>query len=264
LAHGLSRPFFGAALVALGLVFVAFAMNPAPAAASHAWGNYHWPNASDPAAPFTINLGDNLTKAEWEGFLGSASADWTVSDVLDAPVVAGYDGNPKRCRPVPGRDQVCNAKYGLNGWLGLAQIWTSGSHIQQGTVKVNDSYFQTARYNDPNAKRHVMCQEVGHTFGLDHQRSATSLTCMDDQNGIFDPLFVSPNQHDYDELHTIYTSHNDSTSTAPLSVTGSAAGVKRASETLYVQDFGHGRRLFTWVLWKDRAARDRAPTEPPA
>lgn len=249
----------------IALAFLALALSAAPAAASHAWGSYHWPKSSDPAVPFTIGLGDNLTTSQWKSLLGSVSADWTASDVLDTPVVAGYDRSPKRCKPVLGRNQVCNAKYGFNGWLGLAQIWTSGGHIQQGTAKVNDSYFQTSRYNDPNAKRHVLCQEIGHTFGLDHQRSATSLTCMDDQYGIFDPLFVSPNAHDYEQLRTIYSSHNDSGAAGSVATaTQGAAGAKRVSETLYVQDLGKGRRLFTWVLWKDRAASKRAPSAPPA
>jgi predicted Zn-dependent protease len=45
----------------------------------------------------------------------------------------------------------------------------SGSHIVQGTTKVNDTYFNTATYNTRAWRQLVMCQEVGHTFGLDHQ-----------------------------------------------------------------------------------------------
>ena len=59
-----------------------------------------------------------------------------------------------------------------------------------------------------------MCQEVGHTFGLDHQdenfNNANLGTCMDYTN---DPSTNQhPNKHDYDELITIY-SHLDSTTT---------------------------------------------------
>ena len=45
--------------------------------------------------------------------------------------------------------EVCNATYGNTGWLGVAQIWTSGSHIVQDTGKLNDTYFNTAKYNKP-------------------------------------------------------------------------------------------------------------------
>jgi len=64
---------------------------------------------------------------------------------------------------------VCNARYGNNGWLGLAQIWINGSHITQAITKLNDTYFNTATYNKPEWRNLVMCQEVGYTFGLDHQ-----------------------------------------------------------------------------------------------
>ncbi|MGC4939945.1 hypothetical protein [Kribbella sp. DT2] len=57
--------------------------------------------------------------------------------------------------------------YGNNGWAGLASINLSGSgHISTGSVKLNDTYESGA----PTAERQgVMCQEVGHTYGLDHQ-----------------------------------------------------------------------------------------------
>jgi len=82
--------------------------------------------------------------------------------------------------------EVCNAAYGTNGWLGVAQIWVSRRHIVQGTTKVNDTYFSTGKYNTPAWRQMVMCQEVGHTFGLVHQDenfNNTNLgTCMDYTN----------------------------------------------------------------------------------
>ena len=77
--------------------------------------------------------------------------------------------NPKTCKATAGRIEVCNSTYGKNGWLGIAQIWLSGGHISQGTVKLNDTYFKTAQYNTTAWRNLVSCQEVGHTFGLDHQ-----------------------------------------------------------------------------------------------
>ena len=101
--------------------------------------------------------------------------------------------------------------------LGVAQIRLSGAHISQGTVKLNDTYFNTAQYNTPAWRNLVSCQEVGHTFGLDHQDenfdNANLGTCMDYTN---DPSTNQhPNQHDYDELETIY-SHNDSSTTVGM------------------------------------------------
>lgn len=90
--------------------------------------------------------------------------------------------------------------YGRNGWLGLATIYPSGCVITRASSKLNDSYLRdTSRYSQTNVD-HVACQEVGHTFGLDHNRSQTD-TCMNDTiltagNNI--------NQHDKDQLNLIY------------------------------------------------------------
>ena len=102
------------------------------ATASHAWGSYHWARTSN---PFTVPLGDNMS-ASWDPLLARASSDWSRSTVLDAPVVAGQATG--KCRPTAGRVEVCNGSYGFNGWLGIAQIWLRGSHITQGTARMND------------------------------------------------------------------------------------------------------------------------------
>jgi hypothetical protein len=79
--------------------------------------------------------------------------------------------------------EVCNWKYGNNGWLGLAQIWISGGHITQGVSKNNDTYFDTSTYDTPAWRQFVTCQEIGHTFGLGHQDedfyNANLGSCMD-------------------------------------------------------------------------------------
>lgn len=237
-------------LLALGLLPLA-----GESYASHSWNNYHWGRTSN---PFTLQLGDNTTTAEWNNFLGSVSTDWSASTVLDTAVVGGAGG--KSCKAKSGTVQVCNKKYGFNGWLGLAQIWISGDHIVSATAKVNDTYFQTKTYNAPQAKRHVLCQEVGHTFGLGHQ---TAVSCMDDRNGLFDPAYVSPSAHDYEQLATMYMSHDDATSTvapAPAAAAfdeegpdhpgdfGRPAGTGRVPEILFVRDLPDGRKLFTWVI----------------
>ena len=184
--------------------------------ATHSWGGYHWARTSN---PFTLKLGDNLTSADWKSHLGQTSSDWNSgnSAVLTA-IVAGQAG--KRCRMVVGTTQVCNGAYGNNGWLGLASInIASGTtHITQGSAKMNDTYFNTSTYNNPNEREHVMCQEVAHTFGLDHQSTdgSSQNSCMDyfSNTGANagSTLSTRPNAHDFDELNLIY-SHLDSTTT---------------------------------------------------
>lgn len=184
--------------------------------ASHSWGNYHWARQTN---PFTLKLSSNLTP-QWQPYLVTTSNDWSASNVVDTVIVPGTK-NAKTCRPTIGQVEVCNAKYGSNGWLGLAQIWLSGNHITQGTTKLNDTYFQLPRYNTVAERNHVMCQEVGHTFGLGHQdESGVSLgTCMDYS---MDSSSQHPNAHDYEELELIYA-HLDSTNTVSLVTSGSSA-----------------------------------------
>jgi hypothetical protein len=221
-----------------------------PASANHSWGGYHWARTSN---PFTISLGENLS-ASWDPYLVAAAGDWSASDVLDAAVVRGRS---RYCRAIPGRVEVCSRYYGQTGWLGVASISiTGGTHITQGTVRVNDTYFVWPQYDNSAERLHVVCQEVGHTFGLDHQsESGESLnTCMDYYNNTSsaDTQSTRPNQHDYEELATIYA-HSDSFTTI-----GSATAevmpewtpeAWRASR--YVDVLANGDIMVTYVIWEN-------------
>lgn len=194
--------------LALGVVAAGLAV---PASATHSWGGYHWARSSN---PFNLKLGDNVD-ATWDSYLVTTSSDWTASSVLDTTIVAGTVRQPKRCAATTGRVEVCNAAYGQTGWLGIASISiTNGTHIASGTVKQNDTYFNTATYNTPAWRNMVMCQEVGHTLGLDHQDEAFDNpnlnTCMDYTNN--PASNQHPNTHDYDMLASIY-SHLDASTT---------------------------------------------------
>lgn len=224
---------------------------------SHAWGSYHWKNGS---AELALNVGDNVSSA-WDAYLDEAIADWNVSaDLALTEVVSGKD--PKKCQPTAGRIEVCNAKYGYRGWLGIANIWASGSHITQATTRVNDSYFSSGTYNTPAWRRLVMCQEIGHDFGLDHQDetfgNANLGSCMDytnDPDG--PPSNEHPNAHDYEQLAAIYA-HDDSASPIGAVKTDDVAvedagilvrGGRDRGFSIYVRDLGDGNRVITHVLW---------------
>lgn len=237
----------------------------ASSSADHAWGTYHWARTSN---PFTLMLGDNVS-SKWDAHLATTSGDWSQSVVLDTTIVAGRT-MPKNCRATAGRVEVCSERYGRTGWLGIAQIWISGSHIMQGIVKVNDTYFNTTTYNTPAWRNLVMCQEVGHTLGLDHQDedfdNAPLGTCMDYSS---DPEpNQHPNVHDYEQLETIYA-HLDSTTTVGSAAATSAAPpamgqlpldtpaqwgrlVRRGNggrTAVYELDFGRGFKVRTYVIW---------------
>ncbi|MGH2829742.1 MAG: hypothetical protein ACRDJM_04605 [Actinomycetota bacterium] len=233
--------FFALATSAVLLVIAAV-----PAQASHSWNNYHWARTAN---PFTLKLGDNVTSA-WDSYLSTASSDWTASSVLNTTIVAGSAGNVKRCSPPAGRVEVCNSKYGFNGWLGIAGITLSGGHITSGYVKLNDSYFNTSSYNTPAWRLFVTCQEIGHTLGLDHTDenfgNPNQGTCMDytnDPDG--PPSNEHPNAHDYDQLASIYA-HLDGNTTVG-SATPSGPGRPSRSRSSNVD--AHGNGTVTWTLW---------------
>ncbi|MBI2782059.1 MAG: hypothetical protein HYX55_09735 [Chloroflexi bacterium] len=247
-------------LAAFAALVLAIAV-PSLASASNSWGGYHWARTSN---PFTLKLGNNLNPT-WSPILATTSNDWSTSTVLDTTIVAGQASTRKKCNPTGGRVEVCNNTYGNNGWLGVAQIWASGTHITQGTVRLNDSYFNTSAYNTSAWRNLVSCQEVGHTLGLDHQdtnfNNANLGSCMDYTNN--PSTNQHPNQHDYDELGLIYN-HTDSTSTigsALPNASGADIGswnaefgrmVARSSDgrtSTFVRDLGAGQRIITHVIW---------------
>ncbi len=262
--------------IALGLA-AGFVALSSTSSANHSWGSYHWARTSN---PFTLKVGDNVSSA-WDAYLDEAISDWSASSVLDLVKVTGGT-RPKTCRPTSGRIEACNARYGNNGWLGIAQIWASGNHITQAVTKLNDTYFSTANYNTPAWRRLVTCQEIAHDFGLDHQDEGFDNenlgSCMDytsDPDG--PPSNEHPNAHDFDQIETIYA-HLDSTTTVGMTTSlmppaaneielegpGQWGRLVRSTNDglteLYVQDFGNGHKVFTFVTWTLERAR-RAPAD---
>ena len=133
---------------------------------------------------------------------------------------------------------------------------------------MNDTYFSTTTYNKPAWKQLVVCQEVGHIFGLDHQdenmSNANLGTCMDYTS---DPSTNQhPNTHDYDMLETIYAHLDQTTTISQSSPTKSQAPasvdevrewgreIRRSVDgraSLFVRDIGNGEQIFTHVFWAE-------------
>jgi len=269
-------------------VIAAAVLMPGPADATNSWGGYHWARTSNPVH---LDVGNNMSSA-WTTHLSTAVDDWntppTVSctdcgpvlapaKVLDLTLVAGQSTG--RCKPTAGRIEVCNASYGNTGWLGVASISVSGTHITAGTAKMNDTYFASPPYNTAAWRQMVVCQEIGHDFGLDHQDenfgNPNLDTCMDYTS---DPSTNQhPNQHDYDELAIIYGDHLDTSGggggggggggACPPKKPGCSNGaadqtsesdspadwgqqVRAGKHTsVYERDLGHGARVITFVIW---------------
>lgn len=256
---------------------VAILVLPIVASADHSWGSFHWARTAN---PLTLSLGDNVS-GNWDAHLVAANSDWNISAVLDNAVDPGRT-SPRKCSPSNGLVEICNSKYGFNGWLGVAGIWASGDHVTKGYVKVNDSYFNTSTYNTPEWRQLVMCQEIGHVFGLGHQdetfNNANLNTCMDYTNS--PASNTQPNQHDYDQLATIYGGHTDTfNSWVPAPVDDGSGGGKgngngrgkkgeapglvvsewgkaisadgKGRPDLFELDLGNGNKVFTHVFWAD-------------
>lgn len=253
---------------ALYLLIILSLLTPAFASASHSWGGYHWYRSIN---PLSLNLGDNVS-SQWDAYLGEASSDWSVSEVIDTTVIKGGT-TPRICSAKTGKVEICNASYGNNGWLGIATIWINGLHITKGTVKVNDTYFSKSYYNKPEWKRLVMCQEVGHIFGLSHQDENNYNTplgsCMDYSSN---PVpNQHPNAHDYEQLLSIY-SHLDAVlgATSQQSLFGRYAAMNAGdlnvndlqNEIKELRDqkissmerkLGSGEKVVTFIYWADNS-----------
>jgi len=278
-----------------------------PATATHSWGTYHWSRTT--ADPLTLKVVDNTTSGTtgWTAELTKTIGEWNAGST---PIRLGYTGgnpaiDPNTCGPVVGTIQACNANYGSNGWMGIAQIWVSKSHITQANAKLNDYYFASSRYTnypDPAAtlaadRLLVMCQEIAHAFGLDHQdetfRNSNLGSCMDytnDPNGgtyngfDYGPTNEHPNPHDFAQLTNVIYTHLDNAST-----TGGKKGSNRAEPagrseqaignnpnewgqviasdaqgrpSHYKKNLGDGRAVFTFVIYAENASASAAQAGP--
>jgi hypothetical protein len=242
---------------------------------SHSLGK-HWARQTN---PFTLQLGDNVSGSDWDALLVAASNGWSVSDPLDTLIVPG-GATKGKCQPTKGRVEVCTVSLG-GSTLGKASLWTTGGHITQAIVQVNDYLLNGPfRFNSPAWRQYVICQEIGHTLGLDHQDEDTLNpnlgTCMDyteDPGGVQGVANTGPDFHDYEELRIIY-SHLDSVttvSTTPLAAfsrpspgtvsTADTIDLSEAAqlgtlvrksrggqEVLYERDLGNGNKILTFVL----------------
>jgi hypothetical protein len=84
----------------------------------------------------------------------AAISDWNGMTILNISYVSSGE-----------ETYVFNANSGATGWGGLARITSySGCTIFRATAQVNTYYYSASSLS----ARGVHCQEIGHTFGLDH------------------------------------------------------------------------------------------------
>ena len=164
----------------------------------------------------------------WKGDnLNPMVADRTSSSLYDVPAAVNEWnalGTPIQPQNTSKRKGKVIVQEGFSqDWLGLAQVFleleADGQvHITKGKVLLNTTFLDDAEFG-PLVPDHVLGQELGHIWGLDHNHDDLD-TVMNDCGGsdittraqwlacLNAPGSDSPNAHDTVELNLIY-SHSD-------------------------------------------------------
>jgi hypothetical protein len=232
------------ALTALLALLLAAPLLTAAAASDVNGSGKFWPFHK---TPVTISFGDNLS-GPWEGYLQTAIKQWNKSDVVRAKSSRGAT-NPAQCDKQDGTVQVCDSTYGTSvGWLGLTTLDFNGDKIYAATIKINDSFFDQRQYDDPVAKRHTMCHEMGHAFGLDH---VNTRSCMNDSD---QAIFTNdqPINRDFKTLDQIYSKKNARAS--QVTTAGETPGVLTVpqagfTESVTSERLPDGTMQATSIIW---------------
>lgn len=173
---------------------------------NHFWDNYTWHKTTQ---NLHITIGDchSLSNVDWSSMLTDVIYHWNN-------VPENQDGTGEIYTPenVSFFQTTCetamiksyNDNYGDTDWLGHASIFINGDgYIVEATSKVNEYYSLTT-----SQWQHVLCQEIGHGFPLDHQSEDGSdlNTCMD-----YDMYHTNkyPNKHDVNILNVLYGNEID-------------------------------------------------------
>nr|WP_298897742.1 hypothetical protein [uncultured Altererythrobacter sp.] len=191
----------------LTLAAASAAVLATPVIAGHSWSNYHWERTTNEISPPVVDF----TTGEWaqSNRVQQAVNDWNRSAYINSDYVRGQ-GNNTACPIVAGEIHVCNDDYGNTGWVGIASISaTRGrtTHIIGGVSKMNDYFYAMPYYDNDIWRQLVMCQEIGHDYGLGHQNenfnSHETDSCME-YTSTPDAADKTLNQHDLDQLASIY------------------------------------------------------------
>lgn len=155
--------------------------------AGHTWNGYHWPS-------YNLN----------PGVVDNTAYGSEVGDAVEAWNNLGSDLQLNG----GGSDIEVRAKNASALYLGVAEIQVDADgHILSGRVTINHRYLKDGNLYgyDAGDRIHVICQEVGHILGLDHQDGES---CMNDDNATLGN-YTAPNSHDGETLEEIYDGHVD-------------------------------------------------------
>ena len=141
--------------LALGLLVLALLAANVQFVSGHDWWAWHWERTSLNHYVFGSRVAQSLAAVnDWKACV----RDLTINVVTSHSHISVFNGN-----------------YGATGWWGLASIesydfdwwhrwcWCRITHAH---ARFNDYYGGT-----PAQVQGVQCQEVGHTYGLDHSNT---------------------------------------------------------------------------------------------
>lgn len=154
---------------------------------THQYRDRHWTKPSNMQRKIIIR---NSLAGDWVNVLPNVRADWGNSSKFSfVTQQAENSATARQNCSLPnnyGRVRVCNApSYPIAGAGAATLVANSKGHLQRARVRVEDGC----------CKRPLLCQEMGHTLGLDHR--ATTGSCMHQNAGA---AASSPDRHDYEQL----------------------------------------------------------------
>ena len=154
---------------------------------AHQWGSWHWEKSSIRMRVF----GTHQAEAK------AAIKDWDDHTQLSLPLRSSHTDV-----------SVWGGNWGDTGWSGLAEIKTSSydwwhkwcwCRIEHAHDRYNSFYGFSTGTGTNSGARGIFCQEVGHTFGLDHSARGS---CM--AKTYYSPSSNVSNSHDWSDVNAMY------------------------------------------------------------
>ncbi len=172
-----------------GLIAVTLLLLNAQILFAHNWGSWHW----DKKDLHLYVFGSHQAEAV------AAIADWD-RHIRDLKLHTQFKGHEDI--------SVYGANFGATGWWGLASIknyaydywhlwcWCKITHAH---ATYNSYYGGSGGTGTNSAIRGVLCQEIGHTFGLGHNNTGG---CM--AKGYYSPSSNVTNSHNWADINNKY------------------------------------------------------------
>jgi hypothetical protein len=144
-------------------------------------GPYKWRAHS----PFFVILVSSLNDPSLQSLAVASASDWSQSSAVDFV----FGSQPKRGIFV----KIVDGYYGPT-WSGLTSISNDHGYIVGATIYLNRTNLDSV---SDTFKKAVICQELGHSLGLDHRNANDS--CMSEFN-----IWPTPSVADFVDLVTMY------------------------------------------------------------